>query len=196
MPKITDTQRVILSTAARREGGAVLPLPKSLRIKSAAITKSLDGLRRKGLLEEKPATPDTDSWRETGDGRLMMLIITEAGLKAIKGKRDGDADKGSASKKRQPTKRRGGTAQNPAASKSKNGQPPPAVRQGTKQALLIDLLKRKKGATIDEAVKATGWQPHSVRGAISGTLKKRLGLTVTSEAIDGRSRTYRIVERG
>ena len=87
-------------------------------------------------------------------------------------------------------------ARTPAASKSENGQPPPAVRQGTKQALLIDLLKRKNGATIDDAVKATGWQPHSVRGVISGALKKRLGLTVTSENVERRGRVYRIVERG
>ncbi len=61
---------------------------------------------------------------------------------------------------------------------------------------MIDLLKRKKGATIEEIVEATGWQAHSVRGAISGTLKKKLGLAVTSERVDGRGRTYRIVERG
>ncbi len=70
---------------------------------------------------------------------------------------------------------------------------PAAVRPGTKQALLIDLLKRKKGATIDEAVEATGWQPHSVRGAISGTLKKKLGLKVTSEKPGDGRRRYRIV---
>ncbi len=69
-------------------------------------------------------------------------------------------------------------------------------RAGTKQATLINLLKRKTGATIDDLVKATGWQPHSVRGAISGTLKKKLGLTVTSEPIEKRGRVYRIVGRG
>ncbi len=69
-------------------------------------------------------------------------------------------------------------------------------RAGTKQATLIDLLKRKTGATIDDLVKATGWQPHSVRGAISGTLKKKLGLKVTSEPIEKRGRVYRIVGRG
>ena len=81
------------------------------------------------------------------------------------------------------------------AAKSTGQQPPSAARPGTKQALLIDLLQRKKGATIDDAVKATGWQPHSVRGAISGTLKKKLGLTVTSALIGSRGRVYRIVER-
>ncbi len=70
------------------------------------------------------------------------------------------------------------------------------ARAGTKQATLIDLLKRKTGATIADLVKATGWQPHSVRGAISGTLKKRLGLTVTSKPIEKRGRVYRIVGRG
>ena len=69
-------------------------------------------------------------------------------------------------------------------------------RAGTKQATLIDLLKRKTGATIADLVKATGWQPHSVRGAISGTLKKKLGLTVISEKVERRGRVYRIVERG
>ncbi len=196
MPKLTDSQLVILSAAAEREGGAVLPLPKLLKTKGAAVTKTLDNLRKKGLLEEKPAAPETESWRETEDGRRMMLITTDAGLRAIDGGPGAETEKASASKKPRPKKRRRRAAQNPAAFKSKNGQSPPAVRHGTKQALLIDLLKRKTGATIDEAVKATGWQPHSVRGAISGALKKRLGLTVTSESVDGRGRIYRIVERG
>ena len=72
----------------------------------------------------------------------------------------------------------------------------PAARRGTKLALLVDLLKRKTGATIGEIVKATGWQPHSVRGAISGALKKKLGLAVSSDKVDGRGRVYRIAKRG
>ncbi len=66
------------------------------------------------------------------------------------------------------------------------------VRRGTKQAILIELLKRPKGATIGQMTTKTGWQAHSVRGAISGTLKKKLGLTVTSETIKDRGRVYRI----
>jgi hypothetical protein len=67
------------------------------------------------------------------------------------------------------------------------------ARAGTKQALLIDLLQRPGGATIAEIVEATGWQAHSVRGAISGTLKKKLGLKVTSEKSENGLRRYRIV---
>ena len=69
----------------------------------------------------------------------------------------------------------------------------PARRSGTKQAILIELLKRPKGATIEQMTTKTGWQAHSVRGAISGTLNKKLGLVVTSESIEGRGRVYRIV---
>ncbi len=76
-----------------------------------------------------------------------------------------------------------------------NAAKPRGARAGTKQAVLIELLKRKTGATITDLTDATGWQPHSVRGAISGTLKKKLGLTVTSEPIEKRGRVYRIVGR-
>jgi len=68
----------------------------------------------------------------------------------------------------------------------------PRIRTETKQALLLDLLKRETGATIAEISDATGWQAHSVRGVISGAVKKRLGLEVTSEVEEGRGRVYRI----
>ncbi len=69
-------------------------------------------------------------------------------------------------------------------------------REGTKIATLISLLSRKRGTTIADLAAATGWQAHSVRGAISGSIKKKRGLNVTSEAIDGRGRVYRIVDHG
>ncbi len=194
-------QLVILSAAAQRDDGAALPLPKSLKIRSGAVAKTLESLRKKGLLEEQPAAPDVKAWREAEDGRRIMLVITDTGLRVIDGGPDGKSDQEPAAKKRQakkpqPKKRRGRAASKPAAAKSKGKQSPPTVRQGTKQALLIDLLKRKNGASIDEIIKATGWQAHSVRGAISGALKKKLGLTVTSERVEKRGRVYRIVERG
>ena len=54
------------------------------------------------------------------------------------------------------------------------------------------MLRRKEGATIAQIVAATGWQPHTVRGAFAGALKKKLGLTVTSEKVEGGERVYRI----
>jgi hypothetical protein len=64
-------------------------------------------------------------------------------------------------------------------------------RGGSKIDTLIRLMKTKSGATIDQLVRATGWQPHSVRGAISGTVKKKLGLDVQSVRVNG-ARVYRI----
>ena len=65
-------------------------------------------------------------------------------------------------------------------------------RGDSKQAKLIDMLKQRDGATIDEIAKKFDWQPHTVRGAIAGALKKKLGLDIQSEKIDGRGRVYRI----
>jgi hypothetical protein len=74
-----------------------------------------------------------------------------------------------------------------------NGAPSPrTTRSGTKQATLIAMLRRDTGATIEEIGAATGWQHHTVRGAFAGALKKRLGLEVTSEKVEGRGRVYRL----
>ena len=53
-----------------------------------------------------------------------------------------------------------------------------AQRAGTKQAQMIEMLNRPEGATVEQIAAATGWQHHTIRGAISGALKKKLGLTV------------------
>lgn len=66
------------------------------------------------------------------------------------------------------------------------------IREGTKQAKVLDLLRRPEGATIAQMVKATGWQPHTVRGALAGALKKRLGLEIKSGKPEGGERVYRV----
>ena len=67
-----------------------------------------------------------------------------------------------------------------------------AQRPGTKQAQLIAMLQAPEGATVAEIAEATSWQHHSIRGAISGSLKKKLGLTVTSEKVAERGRVYKL----
>ena len=62
----------------------------------------------------------------------------------------------------------------------------------TKQARLIALLRRPQGATMEDLIAATGWRRHTVRGAISGALRKRLGLTVTTAQSEKGSRIYQI----
>ena len=175
MPKRTDTQLVILSAAARRQDGAVLPLPKSLKIKGGAVTKTLDGLRKKGLLDEKPAARNAAAWREGEDGRRMMLVITDAGLQAI----GVDADETTSNK---PT---------PIKMRAKHEKSRKAARPGTKQARLINLLKRKKGATIAAIVEMLDWLPHTVRAAL--TRLRQQGFRIERLREDGISR-YRITE--
>jgi hypothetical protein len=69
---------------------------------------------------------------------------------------------------------------------------PPTPRVATKQVLLIAMLQRSDGATVDEIVAATLWLPHTARGAISGVLKKKPGFVVTTGRIEGRATVYRI----
>ncbi len=65
--------------------------------------------------------------------------------------------------------------------------------EGIRQATLIAMLRAPDGATIEEIVAATGWQSHTVRGAMSGALKKKLGLTITSQKVEGRGRCHHII---
>ena len=69
-----------------------------------------------------------------------------------------------------------------------------APRAESKQSQLIAMLRQPDGATIVEIAKAPGWLPHTVRGAIAGALKKKLGLKVESEKVDDRGRVYRLAE--
>ena len=77
-------------------------------------------------------------------------------------------------------------------SKNPNPTTTDAVPRQTKQQIMIDLLRRPEGATIEEITAATEWQSHTVRGAMSGALKKKLGLKITSEKVEERGRVYRI----
>ncbi|MBF0423238.1 MAG: DUF3489 domain-containing protein [Magnetococcales bacterium] len=76
-----------------------------------------------------------------------------------------------------------------------------AARENSKQNLMIEMMKRPEGATIEQIVQATLWSPNTVRGAISGTLRKRLGLNITTQRLHyvgpnakGGYTTYRIAE--
>lgn len=176
MAKLSDTQSVILSAAAQRTDRFALPLPKSL--KGGAAYKVVSALVAKGLLKEVKANRKLNDpvWRETDEGRLVTLVITDAGLAAIGIEPDEPKETASEAP----------ASPQPAAPKERK------PRQGTKQQQMIDLLRRPNGATLAEIVEATGWQQHTVRGAMAGALKKKLGLTITSEKDEARGRVYKI----
>jgi len=200
MSTLTDTQLVILSAAGQRDDGTALPLPKSLKLQGGAVSHVLKSLLKKGLLDEQPTRDNSTAWRESKDGQRLTLVITDAGRQAI-GIAGGEHSETSATprgSKRSVGQRRKASESKDAtrpSSKAKKTASPAGLRAGTKLALLLELLQLKGGATIAEVTRATGWQPHSVRGAISGALKKKLGLAVASDKVEGRGRVYRIAKR-
>ena len=176
MTKLSDTQSIILSAASQRTDRFALPLPKSL--KGGAAHKVINALIDKGLLKEVKANRKLNDpvWRETDEGRLVTLVITDAGLLAI----------GIEAEKAKETAT--GAIATPQPTTQKEHKP----REGTKQSQRIELLRRPEGATIGEIIEATDWQSHTVRGVIAGALKKKLGLNITSEKDQTRGRVYKI----
>jgi len=209
---LPDTQLIILSATSQRDDRGV-ELPAS--IKGEAARKAVDKLIRAGLLEEVRAAGALPVWRRDNDSGPMALRITKQGLKAIDvedgtvaapkeasvrppaparvkveppaavatGRRISVAAQKSARKKHRPAK-----------AKSKAGSLH-GSRPGSKQARVLAMLGRPEGATIAAIIRATHWQQHSVRGFFAAVVRKRLGLDLRSDKVDG-ERVYRIVHSG
>jgi hypothetical protein len=190
MPKLTDTQSIILSRAATRPDNLAMPLPEGLA--GAAAKMAVAKMIERGWLEEVEANLRRGEplWRETGDGNSTTLIATEAGLAAIgiepvvattmTNLRKAKLELALAPKE---------TAE---ISPDADMPQPVAIRTGTKQAQIIALLQRPEGASIGEIVEVTGWAAHSARGMISGGLKKKLGFDVATTSDEQRGRIYHI----
>jgi hypothetical protein len=91
-----------------------------------------------------------------------------------------------------PKKAKAGRKSSSAKKAPKGGKKAGTARDGSKAAKILDLLKRPDGATLKELMKATGWQAHSVRGFLSGTVGKRMGLKITSTKGEDGERSYSI----
>src|SRR6185312_8586597 len=133
MPKLTDTQLLILSTAAQRDGGAALPLPKPVKLRGAAVNHVLRSLLKKNLLTEQPAGHDAAAWRESKDGQRLMLVINDAGKQEIGIDNDQAPKKQSGGAKESASKHQARAKRQVAGSKSKRKAQRPAARAGTKQ---------------------------------------------------------------
>ena len=202
---LSDTQLTILSAACHREDRNIYPITSKLT--GGALGKVLNSLLAKSLIEEASAGRDQTVWRTDEDGSRLTLRATDAACDALgigevapiskpggktreeKGEKEARKGRGSASrgKKEVATARTGKGAR-------VRAKAAPKERTGTKQEKLIAMLRRKEGVTVGEVVKSLGWQAHTVRGAISGALKKKLGLKIGSEKIEGRGRVYRIAD--
>ena len=167
--KLTETQTTVLKAAASRYDGNIEPLPPNVR--GGARAKVIDGLLARGLIAES-------------EGRHLL---TDAGYAAVGKQRPASndvakRDAADAFAKRDPTH---ALQKLEATSRT--------IRPGTKLAAIIDAMRHPGGATIAQIKACTGWQSHSVRGAISGMLRKKLGLNVVLAHNDSGERVYRVV---
>jgi hypothetical protein len=180
MAKLTDTQLIVLSSAAKHDDGLAT---RPANLNAAAATKVASSLIDKGLMREIRAKADAPVWHENDDGRFA-LKITKAGREAIGVEDDEAQDAASASKapaqaksKNRASKRAAKTdAPKTSAARGKGAQEKQAgdgessagqFRAGSKQAKIVELMKRAKGATLEELVQATDWLPHTTRAAIA-----------------------------
>ncbi len=169
--KLSATQRTILQNAAKRPDGNIEPLPDN--VTPGVRQRVIDGLLSRGLVMKQ----GSGAKGNTG----AIHTISHAGYEAIG--------------KEPPAKADATTVTDPRANPDRTAALSDALvktRPGTKQEALITLLARPEGATIDELAEATGWQRHTVRGTMSHTLKKRLGLEIQSSKEDGQERRYRV----
>jgi len=165
--QLSDTQAVILSAACAREDGMVFPVTTSL--KGGAVGNVCKSLLKHGLIEEVPATDLNTVWRHDEERGPITLRATPLAFSAL------------------------GITEDPEEQPSalRDTAPEPARRRsGTKQEIVIAMLRAEGGATIDEIMAATNWAGHTTRGFLSGALKKKLGLVIISRQIVGRGRIY------
>jgi hypothetical protein len=189
MAKLTDTQLIVLSAAAARDDGVAVVAKKMNR---AAASKFGANLVTRKLMREVRSKPGMPVWRKGEDGRPISLMITRAGRDAIGVEEDGLAEAQRPSNEN-PREKEALTVEKRSRSDEKESIDGGAAspRPGTKQALVIEMLFARKGATLNALVEATGWLPHTTRAALTGLRKRGFSIERTRE--EGSDSIYRIV---
>jgi hypothetical protein len=148
--------------------------PVSTSLKGGAVGNVCKSLLKKHLIAEVAATDLNTVWRHDEDRGPVTLRATPLAYKVL-----GIAD--------DPQERTEELEAAPVPEPSRR-------RTGTKQEAVIAMLRADGGATIEDITAATNWASHTARGFLSGALKKKLGLTITSKKIEGRGRVYTLID--
>ena len=177
VPKLSDTQAILLAAAAARPDLSVLPAPETLRLKGAALERTLKALRARGLITEAPMTVRTKRSKWAGPDAdaadRRRLILTPAGLEAIGAERAQTGD---------------GTPD--AVPEPRAHSEPQGALPGGKLGVLLDAVSRPEGATLEDLTAASGWLPHTTRAAI--TRLRQRGYDVRLATMGAR-RVYHLV---
>jgi hypothetical protein len=167
---LTDTQRLVLEHAVEQPDGRLAWFPDN--VKGGARKKVIDGLCNKALITGSDADWFISPGGYDALGRTPPALPSthpepevEAALAATEAQWVADKQETTAK---------------------------PRTRENSKQATVLQMLKRPEGATIPQICETTGWQSHTVRGTFAGAFKRKLGLTITSEKQGGSDRVYRV----
>jgi hypothetical protein len=147
---------------------------RGIHVVIAVITAKGES-KMKTIAEETAAAPETAAEEQPKASKKAARAPRRAPVAPAKGQ---------SGKKASPAKK--------SPKSAKKAKTAKAVREGSKTDRILELLKRPGGVTAKELMKATGWQPHSVRGFLSGTIGKKMGLTVTSVKGEEGDRTYSV----
>lgn len=177
--QLTTTQRQVLEHAADHADGRIDWFPDGVR--GGARKKVLDGLSSRALI-----TTNGSDWFIAAEGydalgRARPAVVTLDATPEIE-----TAETASEATSAQ----NGDVAAKPLIQVVVEGKP--RSRANSKQSTLIQMLQRPAGATIAQVCEATGWQKHTVRGTLSGVLKRKLGLSIISSKSDQGERIYHI----
>lgn len=165
--RFTDIQLILLTTAASRDNGSLLPSSSTLGDGQPRINKAVAALIRRSLAQEVDATPGIDTWR-THAARKIGVVITQAGRAAIGVENIQTSPDGVESLAASKDALQAASIVEPPSPR------PPAAH--SKTALVLQMLTRECGATLDELIAATSWLPHTTRAALTGLRKKGHGI--------------------
>jgi len=166
--QLTASQHAVLAHAIHHSGGKIDWFPDN--IKGGARKKVLDGLFNRALI-----TTNGSDW-----------FVAAEGYDALGCARPAPAPLAS-----NPEIEAAVTAAETTWAQERTDTKP-RTRENSKQAIVIQMLRRPEGATVRQICEITGWQAHTVRGTFAGAFKKKLGLSILSDKADGFDRVYRI----